>query len=76
MTATQPAHLDCAHCGDVAIESADGFFADGEGGACMTCGFPGGVSCDSETEPYWNESDDPEARCTAPDCLDCNGDSE
>lgn len=65
--------LECAHCGDVAIESGDGFFTDGDGGRCGSCGFPGQVSCDAETPPYWVLfDDDASARCNRPDCDECN----
>lgn len=63
--------LECDHCGGTAIESEDGRFRDGDGGACMSCGLPGCVMCDAETPPYWAPSDDPDVNCNDPDCLDC-----
>ncbi len=64
--------LDCDHCGNVAIESADGVFTDGDGGACSSCGLPGYVSCCSETEPHWFMSEDPNTKCKRADCEECN----
>lgn len=63
--------LECAHCGGVAIEKEDGVFYDGDGGSCETCGFPGLVSVDSESDAYWVESDDEDAVCNDPGCEDC-----
>jgi len=66
------AWLECDHCGDVAIEGdKNNCFTDGTGGACISCSFPGQVSCDSETDPYWMSSDADEDRCNRPDCEDC-----
>lgn len=66
--------LDCNHCGSVAIESPDGMFTDGDGGACVSCGLPGHVSCCSETEPHWVMSEDPNIKCTLTDCEECKCD--
>jgi hypothetical protein len=73
--------LECDHCGCVAIESADGMFYDGQGDACMSCGFPGHVSVDEapedETaEAHWSLSDyceigEPIPVCTDANCEDC-----
>ena len=64
--------LECDHCGDVAIYGdKKGMFTDGAGGACVSCGFPGQVSCDAETEPYWMTGDDDADRCNRGDCEDC-----
>ncbi len=64
-------HIECDHCGCEAVESnSEGYFYDGQGGACMTCGFPGHVSLDEETDPWWNSSDD-DVKCTDPDCWSC-----
>ncbi len=66
--------LECNHCGGSAIESdARGYFTDGTGTRCMSCGFPGSVSADSETEPYWNGVDDLDAKCEDTNCIDCYG---
>ena len=68
---TEPS-LECDHCGDVAIYGdKKGMFTDGAGGACVSCGFPGQVSCDAETEPYWMTGDDDADRCNRGDCEDC-----
>jgi len=68
-----PDFLECAHCGDVAIESdADGYFTDGTEGPCMSCGMPGIVSVDDNRDVWWNDSQDDDARCTRPDCDECN----
>jgi hypothetical protein len=77
-----PASLECSHCGDVAIESPDGLFGEGDGGACMTCGHPGHVNVDivldecedeGDDEPravaYWSVSD--EGRCKVAGCDEC-----
>lgn len=45
-----PEYLECPHCGDVAIESPDGIFRDGDGVACMSCGHPGHVSVDEDED--------------------------
>ena len=54
--------LECGYCGDDAIESEDGLFEDGAGGACKSCGFPGQVSLDDGDEEnivaYWHVSED------------------
>lgn len=74
--------LDCDHCGGVAIESADGLFYDGDGGECISCGFPGMVSVyeddngreNEDGECYtavWQESDDETAVCNEPACEEC-----
>lgn len=66
-------YLECPHCGGTAIAAdAQGFFTDGDGGKCMTCGFPGWVSCDGESEPYWAADDqEPGAVCNDLECIDC-----
>lgn len=66
-------YLECNHCGGTAIEAdAQGCFTDGDGGKCVTCGFPGCVSCDSESEPYWSTSDqEPGPVCDDPSCQEC-----
>lgn len=70
--------LECDHCGDVAIESdRHGLFCDGDGDACMTCGYPGSVLVDEpldDDEPAiarWSVSDDTEAVCNVPSCDEC-----
>lgn len=70
--------LECGHCGDIAIwADADGCFTDGAGGNCLTCGFPGQVSCCAETPPHWMLLDEPGAKCMRPDCgFDCDPDEE
>jgi hypothetical protein len=43
-------YIECPCCGDVGAEAdKDGYFFDGQD---LVCGCAGGVSCDSETEPY------------------------
>lgn len=64
---TEPIAYDCTHCGDVAIVNPR---HDGDGYACMSCGFPGHFS-DDETEGYWCSSDEPKARCKNLDCAEC-----
>lgn len=61
--------LECNHCGDIAIETE--IFFDGDGGKCISCGFPGWVSCDDETDPWWNESQSALDRCNRKDCKEC-----
>ena len=65
--------LDCDHCGDVAIwADPDGLYTDGDGGKCLFCGFPGQVSCDSETPAYWMLHDWEEtSRCNLSSCEEC-----
>lgn len=70
------AYLDCDHCGAEAIESADGTFGDGDGGKCMTCGFPGCVSVDDsgdmgDATAYWSCSEADDAVCNEADCESC-----
>lgn len=67
---TVDTYLTCDHCGDVAAESSTGIFYDGDGDACLTCGFPGGIRA-HETDTSWDCSFDPAARCVRPDCPDC-----
>ena len=69
---THTTHLDCDHCGGPAIESPDGMFRDGDGNACMSCGFPGCVHADEEAGVWWGESQELDARCNEPDCEECN----
>jgi hypothetical protein len=64
-------HLECNHCGCTAIVSESGLFTDGTGEKCMSCGFPGSVSCDSETDPYWSERDGMDDVCDDLSCEDC-----
>ncbi len=65
-------YLECNHCGSIAIEADDdNLFWDGSGGACQSCGFPGQVSCCSETAAWWNESEEEDARCTDLECVEC-----
>lgn len=63
--------IGCDHCGDVAITREQGWFGDGDGGRCESCGFPGWVSCDGEELPYWRESDEVDAKCDRPGCSEC-----
>ena len=69
--AERASHFECDHCGDVAIESTDGLFTDGDGGECASCGMPGQVSMDAETGPYWSTSQEEGDRCDRRDCEDC-----
>lgn len=65
-------YLDCDHCGGPAIESDErGYFTDGDGGPCITCGLHGWVTLDVETDPQWNISDDPLDTCQDPGCEEC-----
>ncbi len=75
-----PSELGCDHCGDVAIESASGMFAEDDGGACMSCGFPGSVSVGEsfdDAEEWaigtasWLCSDAGDAVCSDETCEDC-----
>lgn len=63
--------LPCDHCGDSAIRSDSGLFADGVGDRCESCGFPGHVSADSESDPYWVCSEEHDAVCARKDCSEC-----
>lgn len=72
-----PAHLECDHCGDVAIYAdADGLFADGAGEKCLSCGFPGHVDADGDGYEWsyanWvlEGEDDPAISCDRPSCTD------
>jgi hypothetical protein len=68
--------LECPHCGDVAAfaDPETNRFEDGQGGdaGCESCGFPGSVSCDAESDPYWVMSDLESATCNRDDCVDCS----
>jgi len=68
--------LECDHCGEAAIESVDGLYTDGDGGTCMTCGFPGQVYVDEADGAYWavHEGGETPAVCRRPDCDDCRPD--
>ena len=68
--------LSCDHCGDDAIESPDGLFGDGDGEACMSCGFPGWVAVDGDdydedASVHWQLSDDDAAVCRDLGCDSC-----
>lgn len=63
--------LECDHCGSAAIAKDVNLFTDGECDVCESCGMPGSVSCDSESEPYWATSDSPDDRCADPECDEC-----
>jgi hypothetical protein len=66
--------MECDHCGWIAIDpNPEGFYFDGAGGECQHCWFPGQVSCDSESDPYWVMDDEPGSRCRLPDCAECRG---
>ena len=65
--------LDCGHCGGVAIDSTDGLFQEDDGGACISCGLPGCVRVDDdETHAWWDDSQDPNDKCTQADCVECH----
>lgn len=65
--------LICTHCGDIAIESSsdDGMFYDGDGGKCISCGFPGQVVLNMIGNADWMENQDLSASCDREDCRDC-----
>lgn len=67
------AALECDHCGDEAITSADNLFIDGDGGKCEACGFPGHVSVDDYDEPavaYWRCDEGEGSFCSDLKCSD------
>ena len=79
----KPDGLCCDHCGDVAIEfraPAHGVdfwhLDDGDGGQCMSCGYPGQVMVydgeEGDISCRWaiDEGRD-DARCTRPECDEC-----
>jgi len=72
--------LECDHCGCDAIDAdEEGLFYDGDGGACATCGFPGRVSADGDSEDphaWWNTSQEPGDRCNRADCEECQAPAE
>lgn len=85
MSATQihapvVATLECSHCGSEAIESDDGTFGDGDGDACMTCGYPGHVivteaydaNGDEYAYAYWACRDGNDDTCNDPCCTECS----
>ena len=66
-------YLECNHCGGPAIYAdAHGLFTDGTVERCITCQMPGSVSCDSETEAYWNADENDGDRCIEADCPSCH----
>lgn len=68
---TQPASLECGHCGDAAIESTSGLFSDDQGGNCAACGMRGQVRVD-EDRAYWSVADDDDANvCNRAECDEC-----
>lgn len=70
---TAPAHLECGHCGDVAITSTHGIFYEDEGVACEHCLMPGRVAVDDGCAS-WVVDDDSDANvCNRPDCEECKG---
>ena len=60
----EPTTLECPCCGDDgAVSDAEGCFYDGQS---LVCGCPGHVSCDSESEPYISNGDEPCLMCAEP----------
>jgi hypothetical protein len=56
-----PQTLECPCCGDEgAVADAEGCFTDGQP---LTCGCPGMVSVDTESDPFINNGDEPCAKC-------------
>jgi hypothetical protein len=43
-------HLECSHCGDAAIESATGLFAEGDTDRCTSCGISGHITVEEDEE--------------------------
>jgi hypothetical protein len=61
---TAPTTLVCPCCGDDgAVSDASGYFTDGQP---LTCGCPGMVSVDTESDPFINNGDEPCPKCAAP----------
>lgn len=53
---------ECPDCGDLAevdTNQPEGYLLDGDPVRCQGCGHTGIISCDSETAPYvnWSEED-------------------
>jgi hypothetical protein len=70
----EPSSLVCGHCGGDAITSARGVFHEDDGSECEDCGFPGSISVSddgADSQAYWSDSEDPEARCNRAFCDDC-----
>lgn len=71
-----PEHLECGHCGDVAIyaDAKELYWDDGRWLRCLSCGFPGQVSVDDSLDEdcsaSWRLGDEPEDRCNGP-CDEC-----
>lgn len=65
--------LECSHCGGPAIVSRTGYFMNGDGSKCMSCGMPGTVFCDENAVAEWDSADDPDVTCERKDCEDCYG---
>ena len=64
--------LECDHCGDIAIKAdKNGNFTDGAGGKCISCGWPGHVSCDAEEDPWWQDMGEDDTKCDIKDCVQC-----
>lgn len=64
--------IECPHCGDSACTSDEyGEFTDGQCAetGCENCEFPGHVSADDESEPYWCASD--VGKCDRDVCDEC-----
>ena len=76
MSIATRAWLDCDHCGGAAIVSETGVFADGDGGECACCGYPGHVSvddagCGEDNTVYWSTRDDADSVCDNEACEEC-----
>jgi hypothetical protein len=69
-TTTQPAALECNHCGGDAIVSPSGLFTEDDGGPCLECGHPGHVSVDEDVAT-WIVDDENGNRCQRADCVEC-----
>lgn len=73
------ATLECSHCSDVAFVSVNGYFRQGDGKRCISCGFPGHVVVTEEYDDegdergvaYWRCRDGNDDTCTDPSCSEC-----
>lgn len=61
--------LDCEHCGDVAVISAQNMYWDGDFARCLSCGHPGQIHADETA--YFTIADEETDWCDREDCAEC-----
>jgi len=67
--------VQCDHCGDIAWLLTEPCIDYDDVTACMSCGFPGGISVDDHDEEdigaYFRLDESPTVMCTRTQCEEC-----